>query len=398
MKYRLHCAVCGRDYAPDQVRYVCPSDGPLAVLEIQIDYSSVTWRVEGKTMWRYRALLPTTAAEPAISPGVSPLLPAQRLRAELGLPHLWLKDETRNPTASLKDRASSLCIAKARELGATSVSCASTGNAAASWAAVAAAEGLPCNIFVPRNAPPAKVAQLLAFGARVFSVEGTYDDAFDLCIAASERFGWYNRNTGYNPYTVEGKKTVGFEIAEQLQWQAPDVVIVPVGDGCIISGVAKGFRDLIGVGAIDRMPRLIAAQAEGSDAIARAVGGDGQVNPLIPSTIADSISVGLPRVGAMAVRAIRESRGEAVTVSDAEILASQRQIGRLTGVFGEPAACAPAAVATKLMSAGRLGPDETVVLVVTGSGLKDVEAAMSGAASQPSAVRDLADVQRALTI
>src|SRR5689334_3379461 len=184
MRYQLHCPQCGRTYEPNQVQYTCPDDGPLAVLVVEIDYASVDWRPQGETMWRYRTLLPSEGAQPAIAPGVSPLLPAERLRAGLGLPRLWIKDETRNPTGSLKDRASSLCIAKARELGAQTVSCASTGNAAASWAAVAAAEGLACRIFVPSSAPRAKLAQLLAYGATVFAVDGAYDDAFDLCIAA----------------------------------------------------------------------------------------------------------------------------------------------------------------------------------------------------------------------
>ena len=389
MRYQLHCQVCGRDYDPQQVRYACPQDGPLAVLEAQIDYASVEWRPEGETMWRYRALLPSEAAEPAIAPGVSPLLPVERLRTELGLARLWVKDETRNPTGSLKDRASSLCIAKAHELAAQTVSCASTGNAAASWAAAAAAEGLACKIFVPSSAPKAKLAQVLAYGATVFAVDGAYDDAFDLCIAASERFGWYNRNTGYNPYTIEGKKTVSFEIAEQLDWHSPDAVVVPVGDGCIISGVAKGFRDLLGVGAIDRLPRLIAAQSEGSDAIKRALDGDGQVRPVEAHTIADSISVGMPRVGALAVRAVCDSHGEAIAVTDADILEAQRRLGRLTGVFAEPAACAPLAAVEK----ANLAPDETVVLLVTGSGLKQVEAVRG----EPVPVHDLKDVENALT-
>ncbi|MHB8618777.1 MAG: threonine synthase [Chloroflexota bacterium] len=392
----LWCAVCGREYPAANVAYACPVDGPLATLEVRIDYALVDWTLAGSGMWRYRPLLPVepSSAVPALALGSTPLEPVRRLRAELGLSRLWIKDDSRLPTASLKDRASSLCIVKAREAGAAAVSCASTGNAAASWAAVAAAEGFPCHIFVPAGAPRAKMAQLLACGATVFAVDGTYDDAFDLCLAASDRFGWYNRNTGYNPYTVEGKKTVSFEIAEQLGWHAPDVVVVPVGDGVILSGVAKGFRDLIAIGAIDSMPRLVAAQAEGSAAISRAIELGGPVLPVEASTIADSISVNVPRAGAMALRAIRDSAGTAMAVPDTRFLAAQSLLARLTGIFAEPSSSTALAVAAEMAAAGRLSPDETVVVLITGSGLKDVEAALRGAASTSIPVRTIDDVAR----
>lgn len=259
------------------------------------------------------------------------------------------------------------------------VACASTGNAASSLAVQAASVGLPCYIFVPHNAPRAKIIQLLMCGATVFAVQGSYDDAFDLCIEACNTFGWYNRNTGYNPYLVEGKKTVSLEIAEQLNWQAPDSVIVPTGDGCIISGVYRGFEDLYRLGMIDHMPRLIAVQAAGSPAIVRALEGDGVVRLCEAHTVADGISVGLPRNGAMAVRNIRASNGFGLTVSDEQILAAEKALATRTGIFAEPSGAAAYAGLLRLLDEGKLSTDERVVLLITGSGLKSVDAVANAA-------------------
>jgi threonine synthase len=291
---------------------------------------------------------------------------------------LWLKDDTRNPSASLKDRASIIAVMRAE---GKIVAGASTGNAASSLAVQAASLGLPCYIFVPHNAPRAKIIQLLMCGAHVFAVQGSYDDAFDLCIEACHTFGWYNRNTGYNPYLVEGKKTVGLEIAEQLQWQVPDTVLVPTGDGCIISGVYRGFEDFYHLGMIDRIPRLVAIQAEGSPAIVRALAGDGIVRPYPAHTIADGISVSLPRNGAMAVQHIRASGGFGITVTDEEILAAQKELARLTGVFAEPSGAASYAGLLRLLEEGKIALDERVVLLVTGSGLKSIDAIAETAGS-----------------
>src|SRR3989475_5727790 len=249
---------------------------------------------------------------PPLAIGGTPLYQVERLRKYLGMSDLWLKDDTRNPSASLKDRASIIAVTRAE--GKT-VACASTGNAASSLAVQAASVGLPCYIFVPQNAPRAKIVQLLMCGAIVFAVQGSYDDAFDLCVEACNVFGWYNRNTGYNPYMVEGKKTVGLEIAEQLGWEVPDTILVPTGDGCIISGVYRGFEDLHQLGMIEHMPRLVAVQAEGSPAIVRALEGDGTVRAYPAHTVADGISVGLPHNGVMAVQCVRASGGHGVTVS-----------------------------------------------------------------------------------
>ncbi|MCA9940150.1 MAG: threonine synthase, partial [Anaerolineales bacterium] len=271
------------------------------------------------TIWRYRPLLPIAADAPAppLAVGGTPLYQAQRLGARLGLPHLWVKDDGRNPTASFKDRASAIAVVKAQEAGAAIITTASTGNAAAALAGLCASVGRQNVIFVPKSAPAAKIAQLLVYGATVLLVDGSYDDAFDLCLAAADTYGWYNRNTAYNPYMSEGKKTVSYEIAEQMGWQAPDAVFVSVGDGCIIGGVHKGFRDLLALGWITHMPRIFGVQAAGSNYLAQAWerGEDVLTKPPIQAhTVADSISAGLPRDRLKAMAAVVETGGAFVTV------------------------------------------------------------------------------------
>src|SRR5713101_204598 len=380
--HHLQCVLCDARYNPAEVTYTCPTCGPLGVLEVHYNYEQISQHISRATLaqerdptiWRYRALLPISYSlkdKPPLAIGGTPLYQVERLRTYLGMGDLWLKDDTRNPSASLKDRASIIAIMLAE---GRPVACASTGNAASSLAVQAAAQGLECYIFVPYNAPRAKIVQVLMCGATVFAVQGSYDDAFDLCIEACNAFGWYNRNTGYNPYLVEGKKTVGLEIAEQLNWQVPDSVLVPTGDGCIISGVYRGFEDLYRLGMIERIPRMVAVQAEGSPAIVCALEGDGIVRPFPAQTVADGISVSLPRNGAMAVKVIRESGGFGVTVSDEEILVAEKELARLTGVFAEPSGAAGYAGLLRLLDEGRVARDERVVLLVTGSGLKSIDA------------------------
>ena len=385
----LQCVLCGASYNSAEIMYTCPTCGPLGVLKVHYDYKQVTEYISrdrlaeerDHTLWRYRALLPISYSHktaPPLAIGGTPLYAVERLRSYLGMSGLWLKDDTRNPSASLKDRASIVAVMLAE--GKT-VACASTGNAASSLAVQAASMGLPCYIFVPQNAPRAKIVQLLMCGATVFAVQGSYDDAFDLCVEACNTFGWYNRNTGYNPYMVEGKKTVGLEIAEQLDWQVPDTVLVPTGDGCIISGVYRGFEDLYHLGMIKRIPCLVAVQAEGSPAIVRALEGDGVVRAYPAHTVADGISVSLPRNGAMAVLCIRASGGYGVTVSDAEILAAEKALATQTGVFAEPSGAACYAGLLRLLDSGKIARNERVVLLVTGSGLKSIEAVVEAAGS-----------------
>lgn len=401
----LRCLKCAREYDPGAVRYTCPACGVEGILEVLYHYDRIAisrdslQRDPERSLWRYSAMLPIKERPqaPALQVGWTPLYPVENLRRELGLKHFHLKDDGRNPTASLKDRASAIGLLKAIEAGSRELTGASTGNAASSWAGAAAAAnlGFKTYIFVPAAAPVAKIAQLMVFGATVFAVEGTYDDAFDLAIEASDHYGWYNRNTAYNPYLVEGKKTVAYEICEQLNWEVPDKVLVSVGDGCIISGVAKGFKDMLNLGLIDRVPQLIAVQAEGSASIANALAGDGEIRPVPAETIADSISVSLPRNGRMAVRDVKESGGFAVTVSDEEILEAIAFTGRHGGVFAEPAGATSLAGLRKLLDRQQIDRDERIVAIVTGNGLKDVASAVR-AAGKPHSVAPTLESVRAV--
>jgi threonine synthase len=378
----LRCVHCSRVAPLKDGIYVCPACGGNHSLEYDLEAIRRAWprnaleRNDDRTIWRYAPLLPVAGRLEGPPVGWTPLVPAPALARALGIREIFLKDDGRNPSASLKDRASAVALQRARETGHELVTGASTGNAASATAVLAAAVGLRTRIFVPRTAPRAKLAQLLTFGAEVLAVDGTYDQAFDLCIEASRRYGWYNRNTGFNPYTREGKKTVSFEICEQLGWVVPDLVVVPVGDGNIISGVWKGFRELARLGFIDRCPRLLAAQADGSAAVVDAARGDGVIRPVSGDTVADSISVSLPRDGEAAVQAIRESGGFGITVPDEAILAAIGEVARGAGIFGEPAASAAWAGLREAVRQGLVDPSWSVVLLITGNGLKDVAAAM----------------------
>ena len=373
------CVKCGKTYeaVPDLTNCECGG-----ILDIVYDYDYIKTQLTKEklaarrdmTMWRYRELLPIeeTTENTPLRVGNSPLYEEPRLAEELGLGRLWVKDDGQNPTASLKDRASAMAVAKAREAGAEVIACSSTGNAASSLAGNAAAAGLKTYIFVPSRAPKGKVAQLMTFDATVISVEGSYEDTFELSKAAIDRWGWYNRNAANNPYLSEGKKTVSLEIAEQLNWQMPDYLAISVGDGCTIAGVWKGLKDLHAIGFIDRLPRLISVQAEGCCPLNRAIAEGKPWHPMEENTLADSIAVGVPRNADKALMAIRESNGIVVNVSDAEIMAAQKLLGRTCGVFGEPAGVTGTAGVKKLCEQGVLGKNDTVVSVVTGNGLKDV--------------------------
>ncbi len=386
----LRCLVCGEVYAPGEVDYVCPRHGVDGNLDVLYDYERIgasfspvdAARTTG--MWRYRPLLPVEAGAkvPPLLVGDTPQYLVPRLAATLGLRRLWVKDDGRNPTASLKDRASALAVVKAAERGAGLITTASTGNAAAALAGLCAAAGRACLIFVPASAPAAKVAQLLAYGATVLSVKGSYDQAVELCLQGSAAHGWYNRTTGFNPYMSEGKKTVVFEICQQLGWEAPDAIFVSVGDGCIIGGLHKGLRDLLALGWIDWMPRLYGVQAAGSNYLAEAWerGEDVLTKPPIAAhTVADSISAGLPRDRLKAMAAVRETGGAFVTVSDEEILAAIPALARGSGVFAEPAGAAAWAGLVRAAGVGLVGPTDRVVVISTGSGLKDVASARRAA-------------------
>jgi len=403
----LRCVLCGAEYRPDEVTYVCPHHGHEGILDVVYDYPAIGRHLTRETLaerrepsiWRYLELLPVSQPDliPPLQVGWTPLYRARRLEERLGLQNLWIKDDGRNPTASFKDRASAVGVAKALELGKRTITAASTGNAASSLAGLAASVGLPTVIFVPERAPQAKVAQLLIFGATVFMVRGTYDDAFDLCLYASDKYGWYSRNTAYNPYLSEGKKTAALEICEQLRWDPPDRIYVAVGDGCIIGGLWKGLRDLQALGLIERLPKLMGVQAEGSAVLTRAWqrGGE-EIEPQPTDTLADSIAVSIPRDRIKALRAVRETQGAYVTVSDDEILDAMRILAREAGVFAEPSGAAPLAGLRRSLREGAIDPSERIVVLVTGNGLKDVQSAIRATGGPQLIDPTPADLQRAV--
>ena len=399
----LRCMKCEREYASGEVAYTCPSCGLDGILDVLYDYDEIgrgfsrdaLAQSRESSHWRYLPLLPVGSAEsaPPLRVGWTPLYEGRGL---LGLRKLFIKDDSLNPTASLKDRATSVGIARAMEEGVAAIAAASTGNAGSSLAGFAAAAHLPCYIFVPADAPKPKIAQLLVYGATVFAVDGSYDDAFDLAAAAIEHYGWYNRSCAVNPYLIEGKKTVAFEICEQLGFMAPDKVFIPVGDGCIASGVYKGFAEFARLGFIERVPELIGVQAEGCDPIKVAFDGQCEIVPCEACTIADSIAAGHPRNWRKATRGIRTSGGSMMTVTDDEILAAIATLGREAGVFAEPAGATAFAGLTKAVSEGTIGSDEMVVVLMTGSGLKDTDSAMRAAGKPVPVGTSLSDVQAAL--
>ena len=403
MKNVIHakCVKCGKIYEPVPDLTNCTCGG---ILDIIYDYDYIKTQLtkeklasrRDNSMWRYRELLPVeeTTPAPPLRVGWSPLYEAGRLAEQLGIAHLYVKDDGVNPTASLKDRASSMAVAKATEAGAKVIACSSTGNAASSLAGNAAAAGMQTYIFVPSRAPKGKVAQLMTFGATVISVQGSYEETFELSKQAIEKWGWYNRNAAINPYLSEGKKTVGLEIMEQLNWEVPDYIAISVGDGCTIAGLWKGLKDLYAIGLIDRLPRLISAQAEGCCPLNRAIETGEAWQPMEENTLADSIAVGVPRNADKALMAIRESNGLVVNVSDEEIMAAQKLLGRTCGVFGEPAGVTGTAGLKKLCAQGKISPDATVVSVVTGNGLKDVANAIA-ACGEPISIPS--DMERLLT-
>jgi len=406
------CSICGKTFGVDEITYTCPDDG--GNLDVMLDYDAIKRQgSEGLlseqefSLWRYLPLLPVTdpggQGTPLRSAGWTPIYSPSVLAAELGIQHLWVKDESRNPTASFKDRASAILVARAREIGADVIVTASTGNAGAALAGMAAAVGQKSVIFAPKTAPPAKIAQLLIYGAEVLLVDGNYDAAFDLSIEAAKEFGWYCRNTGYNPFTAEGKKTAAFEIWEKLLGAVsgsgqdedlsaetvsklrdqPLAVFVSVGDGNIISGIHKGFKDLMNLGLLEHMPRIFGVQSEESAAIANAFyAGTEKIQPVQATTRADSISVDMPRDGVRALRAATQTGGAYITVPDAEIIKAISELGKV-GIFSEPAGSAAYAGLKAALRSGLVRPEDPILVINTGSGLKDVKAAMQSAGEAP---------------
>jgi len=376
------CVSCGSEYEIEPFRYQCDCIENLDII-YNYDLISRSWSKQvlaknsDRSHWRYLPLLPIKDApkNPSIQVGGTPLISFPEIANKFQIANFYIKDDTRNPSGSLKDRASDIGIQHATEIGEETIVAASTGNAAASLAALSAFYGKKAVILAPASAPKAKLTQILQYGATLILVKGSYDDAFDLSMKVVEKFGWYSRSTGINPVLSEGKKTVALETAEQLDWNVPDKVFVPVGDGCIIGGVYKGFFDLHQLGWISRIPKIIAVQAEDSAAIVTALMHDRSIEPVKAKTIADSISVDMPRDGMKAIRAVRKSGGFGVTVTDDEILSAQKDLAFSSGIFAEPAASATYAGFLKALNNGKVKKSDEIVILITGSGLKDIPAA-----------------------
>ncbi len=407
------CIACAEMQAADFAGFTCPSCGNN--LDITYDYTAIAPEVAGgfgentAGIFRYAPLLPVSDVGDRfpLRIGATPLYPASRLGKSLGLRNLYLKDDTQNPSASIKDRATAVVLQRAIDIGAPVVSVASTGNAGSSTACLAAALGIRAIVFVPESAPVAKLTQAISYGATVLAVRGSYDDAFDLCLKASDEFGWFNRSTGYNPFTREGKKTCAYEIFEDLG-RVPDRIVVPTGDGNLLSGIWKGWRDLRAIGLIDRLPKIDCAQSDASAAIGNTVSrirkesnaetdwSSIRMEQVTATTVADSISVDRPRDGLAAVQGVIQSGGESVMLPDDEILAAIPDMARTTGVFAEPAAAAPWAAVKRLAREGTVNADELIVCVVSGSGLKDIAGAQSSAGEPLLVDASIDAVRRAL--
>lgn len=398
----LQCINCGKEHKTSETDFVCTACG--GNLEVNYDYKLISRRFSiGKLkdnthfdMWRYMDLLPINDHDkvPHVHVGWTPMYHCKELAHELEISHLFIKDEGRNPTGSIKDRGSAVAVARALELDKEIIADASTGNASDSLACLTASLPMKSVIFTPTSVPEPKLVQLLVYGAEVITVEGSYDNAFDLCRKAVEENGWYSRAAGFNPYTREGKKTCAFEICEQLEWEAPDKVIVAAGDGTILSGLWKGFVDFNKLGIIERMPQMIAVQAAGSAAIKNAFESKTEVSAVQAHTVADSILVNYPRDAQLALQALEESGGFALTVTDEEIIQAIPELARKANIFAEPAGAAVYAALKKLAAEGKIERDETVVLVVGGNGLKDIDSALKSV-SKPDVIPADMDAVRA---
>jgi threonine synthase len=381
----LECTLCGAEYDPDQVVYTCPEhEGVRGILEVTYDYDVVHDRFDAPldgvvdSQWKYEPFLPVhdDADVVTLDEGGTDLFDAPNLSEAVGVETL-VKDDGRNPTGCFKDRASSIAVTKARHAGREVVTCASTGNAAASLAGYAARGGLDARIFVPGDAPEGKLAQPLVYGADVLAVEGSYDEAYDLSVDVTDEYGWYNRNAAINPFQVEGKRTVGHELAEQTsaRGDVPDWLVFSMGDGCTIAGAWKGFREFRDLGYVDDAPKMLGVQATGASAIHDAFHGHDDADD-VADTLADSIAVGRPRNTVKACRALEESGGTAVLVDDDAILDAQTLLGRTEGIYSEPAGATALAGLQRALAEGVVDRDETVVVCSTGFGLKDTESAL----------------------
>lgn len=385
-KFYYRCTDCGKEYRKDEAQYLCPecaasnseTQPPKGVLKVMYDYAAIKQKYADNNLFsglrenQFLDILPIESPDslPVLRVGQTPLyLSAEAKQKNF---KLYFKDDSQNPTYSYKDRASAMVSAYAKEQGFETIVAASTGNAGSSLAGICASQKQKAVIMVPEKAPIAKLTQILMYGAEIVPVKGTYDNAFDLSIEATKAFGWYNRNTAYNPITVEGKKTVAFELYEQLGGKIPEYIFVPVGDGCIISGVYKGFEDLLNLEIIEKMPTIVAVQSEGSRNLADNL--HTETFELKPSnTLADSISVDIPRNFYMARQFLLNYNGKTAVVSDQAILQASKKLASENGLFAEPAAAAAYAGYLQFAEEQPPAAGSDAVVLLTGSGLKDLQ-------------------------
>jgi threonine synthase len=406
---KLRCLKCGEEHAPEKNLYVCKKCG--GKLEIRYDYGAIAEKINKKVLagrqpgvWKYLELLPLTDEKNivALGEGGTPLLGAKNLARELRMKHLWLKDETRNPTASFKDRPMTVGVSKAREFGAKTVVVASSGNAAIAVAAYSAKAGIDCYAFVPAEVPAAKVAQLSIYGAHVIraKAKGKGDPTYKLMRMAWERYGWAPLPScgAFNPYQPEGSKTMSYEIVEQLGWRVPDWVMVPTGAGTLLSGNAKGYFEFERLGFIKSMPRLVSVQAEGCAPLVKAFKENTQPYKIPtwenPQTLAGGLVDPYPWDADTTVPAIKRSKGTAETVSDEEILSAEKLLAETEGIFAEPSGAAGLAGLIKLLKAGVIDRSDDVVVEITGGGLKDVGTAMQLVREPPTIEPELRQLEK----
>ena len=402
----LQCHQCNWLVPADPFHYTCPKCGKNLDFTYNYELIRRSWSKHDleqnpeQSIWRYLPLLPVAHApeQTSLRVGGTPLVNLPEIAKTHELASFQIKDDTRNPSGSLKDRATELSIQHAQEQGQGTIVAASTGNAGSSLAALTAYHGVKSIIFAPASAPLAKLTQIRQHGAKLVPVDANYDTAFDLAFDWAKKHNHYSRNTGINPILAEGKKTVALEIAEQRNWQAPDHVFIPVGDGCIISGVFKGFFDLLALGWIDQLPRLHAVQAEGSAAIVDSLTRGGEIVTVEANTIADSISVDRPRDGDKARRAILESDGRGFRISDEDILEAQRLLASSTGIFAEPAAATAYAGFVQASAQGLFQAGDHVVVLITGTGLKDIPSAQKNLPEIKPVSADMISIEQYLEL
>jgi threonine synthase len=389
--FTLRCTTCGYTYPKGTFAYLCPvceqknnaESPPAGVLRTEYEYDNISAQYNGKHIFEKLSEKSFTDILPIDNPGNfgplkvgnTPLYHFEIANGQAGKISFYLKDDSQNPTFSFKDRASQLVSAYAKEHQFDTIVAASTGNAGSSLAGICASQKQKAVIIVPETAPAAKLLQIIMYGAILVPVKGNYDSAFDLSVEASKHFSWFNRNTAYNPFTIEGKKTVSFEIYEQFRGKLPEFIFVPAGDGVIISGLYKGFEDLMKLGILKKIPVIVAVQSEKSDNLVRNI--EGNTFTMRPSsTIADSISVDYPRNFYMAKGFLQQYNGKWMSVKDEEILSAQAFLSRETGIFAEPAAAAAMAGMLKYNRTQPSDPGTTMLILSTGSGLKDIQTPM----------------------